>query len=91
MTRNDYEKVARLIKGLSVGTLANTSCGGFTPSLNDHGFHCETLIDCFCDMFSSDYARFNKKKFIKACGFDPWDELINGFPILKKEEVKTNG
>ena len=80
MTRKDYVKIADLIKGLSIGSLANTSCGMFIDS-GKKGFHCETLIDCLCDMFRNDNSNFNKEKFIKACGFEAWKELFNGLPI----------
>ncbi len=69
MTRKDYEKIASMLKDLTVGTLANTSMGGFTESINSHGYHCETLIDSLCNLFKDDNPRFNKEKFIEACGF----------------------
>ncbi len=80
MKRKDYVEIANVIRNLNIGTLANTCMGGFEPSLFASGYHCETLIDSFCDLFEGDSSRFNKKKFIEACGFEAWEKLIMGVP-----------
>lgn len=85
MTRKDYVKIADVFNSLVIGTLANTSCGGFRPAMNSNGWHSETVVECFCDMFIKDNPKFDKKKFIKACGFETWDELVMGHPIIKKD------
>lgn len=87
-TRTHFEKIAEVLKGLTVGNLANTSMGGFERSINSHGWHCETLIDCLCDLFLEENPRFDKKKFIEASGFEAWIELINGFPVIESEVKK---
>ncbi len=80
MSQKDYEKISNLLCHLHVGSLANTSCGDFTQSLYTNGYHCETLIDSLCDLFVQDNPNFKRKKFIEACGFDAWKELVMGVP-----------
>lgn len=85
MNGKDYARIAALFKDKPIGTLANTSCGGFSRSMYENGYHCESLIDDFCDLFEAGNVAFNKKRFIEACGFEAWDELIMGMPIRKEK------
>jgi hypothetical protein len=85
MKNISYNKIAELLRNKPIATLANTSMGGFNPSMNPNGYHAESLIDDFCDLFQENNPNFNKRRFIKACGFEPWDEVIMGIPVINEE------
>ena len=74
MTRKDYERVAAILKSLPT-TPVRTGPG----RLPFDAYHAMSLIEAFCENFKAENPRFDKKLFITACGFEPWDELVMGF------------
>jgi len=79
-TARHYKKIAEIFDGLSV-----VECASGPGKLQDIWFHALTVVDCFCDLFEEDNPKFNKRLFIKKCGFEPWDKLIMGRPFNKDE------
>ena len=54
MTRKDYIEVAKIINKY----MEEEYCGGFWPLASED----------FADMFEKDNPRFNREKFLEACG-----------------------
>ena len=76
LTKKHFKDIAEIFNDLSTAYLAPG------PSLiKTDWFHAITVIDIFCDLLSESNPKFNRYKFIEACGYEPWDELINGVPF----------
>lgn len=70
MTRKDYEKIAAVIEGMSiVGAPENT--GKDAPMyLRGCREQIKTLADGMADMLAQDNPRFDRERFLKACGVE---------------------
>jgi len=81
-TQRHYNIIANLLSELAVAEVKTVPTAG---KLSHLSYHAETLIDCLCDIFEKDNPKFKKDKFIIACSFEPWCEIIMGIPFMKEE------
>lgn len=82
-----YNKIAELLRELPVGESVSAR-GMYASPIPHETYHAITLIDSLCDLFAENNPAFKKHQFIKACGFEPWDEVVMGVPI-KHGEVEV--
>lgn len=76
-----YTALAELLAGLTVSEVKTV--GKYGGALTFPAYHAFALLDSLCDEFERDNPKFNKSLFLKACDFEPWDEVVMGVPLNK--------
>lgn len=82
-TSKHMKAIAAVLDGLTVEEVRGTRT--YSSPIPHLTFDAYTLVEALCEMLAETNPRFDRKRFIEACGFKPWDELIMGQPFTKEE------
>lgn len=80
-TQKHLKAIAELLSSLTVVQVKTIPTQG---KFSHASYGAIVLVDSLCDLFAKSNPKFNKKQFISACGFKPWDKVIMGIPFYKE-------
>lgn len=61
-TRCHYQEIAAILN--------RRRCSFDAPEKSDGGWAVDWIADDFCELFASDNPRFNRSRFLTACGIE---------------------
>lgn len=67
MTKKDYELIASVLKDNALGQISDSH-----RVVNNADTMLYNITQGLCDALASKNPRFNKDKFLQACGVDNW-------------------
>jgi hypothetical protein len=70
MTRKDFEKIAAIIRANTPLAPNRRTLGGDAIEINIKRRTAQTIAYSLADMLAADNPRFDRAKFLKACGLE---------------------
>lgn len=79
-----FRDVAKILNDLPVE--ASRGIREYSSPMPHPTYHAISLVESFCDLFAEHHPDFDKARFIEACGYEPWDQVIMGVPFNEAGE-----
>ena len=79
--RRHIEAIAEILNDMPCQE--SRGVGTYASPITHATYHALSMVESFACLFAEMNPHFYRSKFITACGFEPWDELIMGQPFMR--------